>query len=63
MAFNSDSNKNLQEPMENDFSSADEDDMIMEVEKNERSNAHTDFSSADEDGSRIRTGGKKEIFL
>lgn len=35
--------------MENDFSSADEDDMIMEVEKNERSNAHTDFSSADED--------------
>ena len=47
--FNTESDKKLQEPMEIDFSSADEEDMIMEVEKNERNNAHKDFSSADED--------------
>ena len=47
--FNSNPNKLLQEPMEIDFSSTDENDMIMEVEKTERNNAHTDFSSANDE--------------
>lgn len=47
--FNSESDEKLHEPMEIDFSSADEEDMITEVEKIERNIVQKDFSSADED--------------
>ena len=49
MSSNSTLNKNVQEPMDIEFSSADEDDMKMEVDKAERNYADVDFSSADED--------------
>lgn len=47
--FDSESDKKIHEPMEIDFSSTDEEEMIMEVENIERFNAQKDFSSADED--------------
>ena len=39
----------MQEPMDIDFSSADKNRMIMEVEKTERNYDNADFSIADED--------------
>ena len=56
----------MQDPMDIDFSSVNEDGMIMEVDKTERN--HGDFSSADEDKmvqelKRVEKGNISVIYM